>query len=89
MTRYRSATTSPGAKRPWLIESDEVIQDDFDEGDEPADPGPLAGAWCATIGAASSEVVSDDGVADPQRGHTEALSSRVAAQVGQGRTAAL
>jgi len=26
MIRYRSLRTAPGAKRPWLIESDEVSQ---------------------------------------------------------------
>jgi hypothetical protein len=67
-----------------------AIHDGFDEGDDPLEPGLPGGRRSgAKVGAASRTAVSADGVDDPQRGHTEALSSSVAAQVGQGRTAAL
>jgi hypothetical protein len=89
--RYRSATTSPGAKRPWSIESDEVIHE-RDEDDDPLDRvgvGVAPGRSGATVGGASRNVVTAQGVAVPQRGHVDADSSRAAAQIGHGRTRAL
>jgi hypothetical protein len=80
---------SPGAKRPWLIESDAAVHDCRGEKDDWPESGATVGRSAAMVGAASRKVISADGVTDPQRGQTDALSSSDAAQVAQGRTAAL
>jgi hypothetical protein len=49
--RYRPSSIAPGAKRPWLIESEDVSQPWADPGRGPPPCGRVAvGGWKVAVG---------------------------------------
>jgi hypothetical protein len=83
MMRYRLSNRTPGAKRPWLIESDELSQP-LDGALTPAGgvlrgkaPGADWVAWLAPI------VTAPDSAGDPHEAQNRAASGRTARQLTQ------
>ena len=80
MIRYRPSSNTPGAKRPWLMESEEDSHPRSDAGVPSGEGGRIKASARSprvdVVGCAVAPTVAASSVANPQVGQNRAASGR-------------